>query len=104
MGPGWGPEKGDQLLSTLLTAPSRGRASMARPCQGWGSKPGKQTLPGQGDPSGTEGQSRKEWDQQNYSEKPQGYGGPHCHLVALLFYGWGIEGDWPFCSLVTELV
>lgn len=32
------PKKGDLLLSTLLTAPSRGRASMARPCQDWGSK------------------------------------------------------------------
>lgn len=30
MGPGWGPNKGDQLLPALLTAPSRGRTSTAR--------------------------------------------------------------------------
>lgn len=63
LGPGWGPKKGGQLLPALLTAPSRGRASTAGPCQGG---------LGQGDPSGTEGQSRKGQGQQSCSEEQQG--------------------------------
>lgn len=38
------------------------------------------------------------------TQRNQGCGGPHHHLVALLFYGWGIGGGWLLCSPVIGLV
>lgn len=85
------PKKGDQL-PTLLTAPSRDRASTAKPCQGWGPKPSSRagqvrvTLLGQKGSLGKSAIGRA---------APRNHGAtndPTAVPAALFFYRWGNKG------------